>query len=204
MTEERRTTIDNRRFATVALPLHYKFHSGGLDGLTYSIPDEFVSRALVGSRVSVPLGKRQTTGILVAISSSSPKGLENIRPIIDILDPEPVFDEEFLKWTKWIASYYLTSWGEVLEAALPQGLKPETKSKVTVLTAEVAEKFRSLKKHSPKRADILKRLSEYPNGVFISHFVKRSKLKGVYAHINALRDEGLVRIELPVSNLTKP
>ncbi len=190
-------------FATVALPLHFKYHSGGLEGLTYSIPEEFISRALVGTRVSVPLGKRQTTGILVALSTKAPQGVENIRPIIDILDPAPVFDEKFLEWTKWIASYYLTSWGEVLEAALPQGLRPETKSKVTVLPEVVAERFSLVKKYSPKRAEVLKRLSEYPNGVFISHFAKRSKLKGVYAHINALQDEGLVRIDQPVSNLTK-
>ncbi|MFI5262967.1 MAG: primosomal protein N' [Candidatus Kapaibacterium sp.] len=204
MIDDRRKTIDDRRFATVALPLHYKFHSGGLDGLTYSIPDEFISRALIGTRVSVPLGKRQTTGILVALSNTAPVGIENIRPILDILDPEPVFDEKFLKWTKWIASYYLTSWGEVLEAALPQGLKPETKSKVIVLPDVVAEKYLAVKKHSPKRAEVLRRLSEYPNGVFISHFAKRSKLKGVYAHVTALEEEGLVRIEQPVSNLTKP
>ena len=36
----------------------------------------------------------------------------------------------FLKWTKWLAMYYLTSWGEVLNAALPEGLKPETKARV--------------------------------------------------------------------------
>ncbi len=72
-----------------------------------------------------------------------------------------------------------------------------------VLPDAIAEKFSSVKKHSPKRAEILKRLSEYPNGVLITHFAKRSKLKGVYAHINALQEEGLVRIEQPVSNLTK-
>src|SRR5689334_22443328 len=137
MLDEGRFTNDERRFATVALPLHYKFHSGGLGGLTYSIPEEFASRAKVGTRISVPLGKRQTTGILVSVSNEAPAGLEHIRPIIDVLDPEPVFDEQFLKWTKWIASYYLTSWGEVLEAALPQGLKPETKSKVVVIAEDI-------------------------------------------------------------------
>src|SRR5579863_8076486 len=113
-------TTENRRFAVVALPLHFKYHSGGLEGLTYSIPDEFASRALVGVRVSVPLGKRQLTGILVELVSKAPAEIKNIRAIIDILDTEPVFDEKFLEWTQWIATYYLTSWGEVLEAALPQ------------------------------------------------------------------------------------
>jgi primosomal protein N' (replication factor Y) len=192
------------QFAVVALPLHFKYHSGGLEGLTYSIPDEFASRAQVGVRVSVPLGKRQTTGILVELISKAPAEIKNIRSIIDILDNDPVFDEKFLEWTKWIASYYLTSWGEVLEAALPQGLKPETKGKVIVNTENLEAEISRIKKRSPKRAEILQRLSEYPNGVFISHFAKRSKLKGIYAHINALADEGLVRIDQPTRNETKP
>jgi primosomal protein N' (replication factor Y) len=190
--------------ATVALPLHFKYHSGGLEGLTYAIPEEFLARALVGVRVSVPLGKRLVTGILVALSEKAPADIKNIKPLADILDSEPVFDEPFLQWTKWIASYYLTSWGEVLEAALPQGLKPETKSKVTVISEDVLQEIPRLKKRSPKRAEILQRLAEYPNGVVIAHFVKRTKLKGVYAHINALAEAGLVKVEQPVSNLTKP
>ncbi len=192
------------RFATVALPLHFKYHSGGLDGLTYSIPDELSSRALIGSRVSVPLGKRHTTGILVGLSDKAPQDISHIRPIADILDATPVFDEKFLEWTKWIASYYLTSWGEVLEAALPQGLKPETKSKVIVIAEDLDYEVAKLNKRSPKRAEILQKISEYPNGVLISHFAKRSKLKGVYAHINALEAERLLRIEQPVNNFTKP
>jgi primosomal protein N' (replication factor Y) len=202
--DERLLISDDRRFATIALPLHFKYHSGGLDGLTYSIPDELLSRAVIGTRVSVPLGKRYTTGILVALPESAPQDISHIRPIADILDASAVFDEKFLEWTKWIASYYLASWGEVLEAALPQGLKPETKSKVTVIADDLATTISRIKKRSPKRAGILQKLSEYPNGVVISHFAKRSKLGGVYAHINALEAEGIVHIEQPVSNLTKP
>ncbi len=191
------------RFATVALPLHYKYHSGGLEGLTYSIPDALITTAVVGVRVSVPLGKRYVTGILVALSSKAPLDIKHIRPIADILDAKPVFDKEFLEWTQWIATYYLTSWGEVLEAALPQGLKPETKSKVILNTDDIGTEIAHLKKRSPKRAEILERISEFPNGVLISFLAKRSKLKGLYAHINALIDEGVLRLELPTSGLTK-
>ena len=87
---------------------------------------------------------------------------------------------------------------------MPQGLKPETKSKVFVITDRVDEECARIKKRSPKRAEVLKKLAEYPSGVVIAHFVKRSKIKSIYAHIQALVEEGLVRVELPVSNLTKP
>jgi primosomal protein N' (replication factor Y) len=200
---EGKLTKDEQRFATVALPLHFKYHSGGLEGLTYSIPEELLSRAQIGVRVTVPLGKRHMTGILVGKTAKAPSDIKNIRPVIDVLDINPVFDQKFLEWTQWIASYYLTSWGEVLEAALPQGLKPETKSKVILTSENIDNEITRLKKRFPKRAEILERISDFPNGVFISHLTKRTKLKGLYAHINALAEEGLVRIELPESGLTK-
>ena len=72
------------RFATVALPLHFKYHSGGFDGLAYSIPDEFEGLAQVGVRVVVPLGKRLVTGVIVALVSTAPTNIERMRPIAEI------------------------------------------------------------------------------------------------------------------------
>src|ERR1017187_5054240 len=90
-------------FGVVALSLPFKFHSGGTEGLTYSIPEELAERAKVGSRVLAPLGKREKTGVLVSVTHESPSIKTKVRPISDILDPAPVFDEAFLKWTKWLA-----------------------------------------------------------------------------------------------------
>ena len=78
--------MNRTRYATVALPLTFKYHSGGFDGLTYSIPEEFISLALVGTRAVVPLGKRSVTGVIVAIEDTAPSEIKNIRPLIDILD----------------------------------------------------------------------------------------------------------------------
>src|SRR5262245_20270382 len=94
-----------RALALVALPLPFKFHTGGSEGLTYSIPEELSARALPGVRVLVPLGKRFITGVLVALTDKVPDDVKKLKPITDILDPAPVFDEHFLKWTKWLAEY---------------------------------------------------------------------------------------------------
>src|SRR5882724_3418000 len=113
-------------YATVALSLPFKYHSGGSDGLSYTIPAEFETQAQPGVRVLVPLGRREVTGVLVAVDQNAPPITQKLRAISDILDASPVFDPQFLAWTKWLAQYYMTSWGEVLQAALPEGLKPET------------------------------------------------------------------------------
>lgn len=187
------------RYARVALPLGYKFHSGGLDGLTYTIPDDLATSAVIGTRVSVPLGKRFVTGVLVSITDDAPPDVKKFKPIEDVLDPEPVFDATFLEWTKWIAEYYLTSWGEVLEAALPQGFRPETKAKVTLISPDIAPEAMEMAKRAPKRAEFLFELTKYPNGVFLSHLAKRTKLRGIYAHAQALANDGFIRIDMPTS-----
>ena len=118
-----------RAFGVVALSLPFKFHSGGTEGLTYSIPEELADRAKVGSRVLVPLGKREKTGVLVGIAKAAPSIKTKVRPISDVLDPDAVFDEDFLKWTKWLAMYYLTSWGEVLDRRAAGRIEARNKSK---------------------------------------------------------------------------
>ncbi len=76
-----------------------------------------------GTRVLVPFGPRKLTGVVVSSGESSGK----LKRVIDVLDDEPSFSDEMLRLTKWIAEYYLTSWGLVLKAALPAGIEVEGK-----------------------------------------------------------------------------
>src|SRR5579883_2458634 len=186
------TSSDDRptRFGVVALSLPFKFHSGGSEGLTYSIPNDLAGRARVGSRVLVPLGKHEKTGVLVSITTEQPKNIK-LRPITDVLDPEPVFDEDFLAWTKWIAKYYLTSWGEVLAAALPEGLKPESKARVYL-----AEGFlNGVEEITGKRERILRELKQHPDGLSIDRLGKLTVSKSLYSSLHSLEEAGLVQVE---------
>lgn len=191
------------RYAMVALPLGFKFHTGGFSGLTYSIPEDFSETARIGTRVVVPLGKRYVTGVLAAITDTAPPNVK-VRPIADVLDSQPVFDATFLEWTKWIAEYYLTSWGDVLEAALPQGFRPETKTKATLITNDVTREIAAMSRKAPKRAEALRAISAYPNGVFLTHLAKQKKLRGIYAHIYQLERDGFIRVETPETGSAKP
>jgi len=88
--------------------------------LTYSVPDRFRDGLRPGHRVLVPLGKRRVPGFVVAFRGESP--IPEIKPIEDIMDPDPLFTEDLLKLTRWVSEYYLASWGETLRTALPPGL----------------------------------------------------------------------------------
>ncbi len=92
---------------------------------TYSVPDDLVDRAGVGARVLVPFGRRKVTGFVVA-AGVKPE-VDGVKDIVDVLDVAPVVDPPMIELTRWIADYYLASWGEVLRATLPPGINMESR-----------------------------------------------------------------------------
>ena len=84
-----------------------------------------------GTRVRVPFGKRELTGLVVAAADSSAVPAAQLRPIAAVLDPEPAVPEELLTLTLWAAEYYQCPVGEAVAAILPAPLRrgdalPET------------------------------------------------------------------------------
>ena len=99
---------------------------------TYIIPGEVSQAVSVGSRVIVQFGsKKVLTGVVVKIHSENPQNYEP-RPLLDILDEEPVLYPAQLKLYEWMAGYYMCTAGEVLNAALPSGLKLSSESRIMV------------------------------------------------------------------------
>jgi primosomal protein N' (replication factor Y) len=76
-----------------------------------------------GVRVRVPFGRRQLIGILVGVAVESRIATERLKPVLDILDQEPVFDPVTFELLRWAAEYYHHPIGEVFAAALPASLR---------------------------------------------------------------------------------
>lgn len=96
----------------------------------YIIPDTLLVSVKIGVRVHVSFGPRMMIGIVVEIQQQS--SLDRLKTIIDIVDTNPLFDRRLLAFTKWVSEYYLCGWGEVLEAALPTGLKPKIEKRIDI------------------------------------------------------------------------
>lgn len=88
---------------------------------SYLIPDEFLSKAIPGVRVNVLFRNREITGYIVGSEFVAPD--KKLKPIISILDDQPVLSFKMLELTKWVAEYYGSSWGEAIENALPRWVK---------------------------------------------------------------------------------
>lgn len=113
-------------FAEIILPLPL------YSTFTYSIPEEMAADLRKGSRVLVQFGKKKYyTGIVEHIHNLSPSGYD-VKPIMALLDPEPIVRHPQLNLWHWIAEYYLCSPGEVYKAAVPSGLKPESETYISL------------------------------------------------------------------------
>ena len=96
----------------------------------------------IGKRAEVKFGNRRLTGIIVKLFDELPKDLpydaSKIRPIIRVLDEEPLLTSELINLGIWMSNYYLTPIGEILNSMIPSG-KRETSSQDLSFTDEFPE-----------------------------------------------------------------
>ena len=88
---------------------------------SYKIPKKFISSVKVGQRIKAPLGNRIGQGIIVAIDTK-PTFSGNIKELTDIIDLDPIVDENLWTLIKWLSKYYKTPLGQCAKMVLPQNL----------------------------------------------------------------------------------
>jgi len=92
--------------------------------LTYAVPDRLVEDLSIGSRVRVPLGRRQVVGYVM---SRVDPGDVALKEILEIIDPHPLFHERHAAFYLRAARYYDYPPGQAVRTALPAGLSaPDT------------------------------------------------------------------------------
>lgn len=136
------------------------------DCYTYAISDEMAAQCAVGMRLLVPLGKSKTyAAIAVRLHDDKPElDDDKIKTVLAMLDASPVLLTSQLRLWKWIAFYYMSTLGEVMNAALPTGLKAQTGYRPkTEVCIKVGEKYNSdrgisiateMLRHAPKQLEV--------------------------------------------------
>ncbi|MFY9942140.1 MAG: primosomal protein N' [Desulfobacterales bacterium] len=97
----------------VALPVQRTY--------TYSVPAPIQAQLQPGKRTLVPFGRRRVTGYVLG-AGAPPDDVLEIKAVLDILDERPLFPAAMIPFFRWAADYYLHPLGEVIKAALPQGI----------------------------------------------------------------------------------
>lgn len=127
MSGEQPNTWPNAWMVAVEAPLP--------SALTYTIPTNLRDdlRLRRGVCVTVPLGKRQVSGLLLGPAPAAAAGVSPpkfaLRDIVDFTENRPALHESFVKWLEWLARYYVHPIGAVVESAFPPLKRSDKKRK---------------------------------------------------------------------------
>ncbi|RJP74593.1 MAG: primosomal protein N' [Candidatus Abyssobacteria bacterium SURF_17] len=181
--------MSNQLFAQVVFNLPFD-HS-----YTYSVSEDLEEHVKPGVRVAVHLRKHLATGYVVSVGPEAPD--KDIKPICDVLDSEPLFDSKLLSLTRWIAHYYLCSWGQTLDCALPPSVRLAARTHIS-LVSQPASKLNKilsgLRASAPRQYDILKHIIENKK-LTIAQLEKKLGSEGLYGSIAALEKRGVIARE---------
>ena len=141
---------------------------------TYAVPPALAADIAIGKRVLAPLGTRPDRGWCVALRPEAPD--RPCKPIIRVLDPEPLVNSHLLELTRWMAHYYLCGWGQVLQAIVPAGVRkraegPPPRATWIVATPEADLPADPLKL-TPRQREVLTHLRLAPAGMEASALLK--------------------------------
>jgi primosomal protein N' (replication factor Y) (superfamily II helicase) len=159
---------------------------------TYRVPRILKEKILKGQRAIVQFGDRKIlTGLISNIHNRPPADYE-AKYILEILDDYPVVSELQFKLFHWIADYYVCSLGEVMNAALPSGLKLSSESMVQLHPSFNLDE--STVEFSDKELILLKHLLH--ESLDYSAIAKLLGVKNLYSILKSLvRKEAIILFE---------
>lgn len=169
---------------------------------SYEVPGDLEPEVAVGKRVLVPLGKRSVTGYILHVLESVSIG--ETKKILRVLDPDPLFNEQDLRFYQWAADYYLYPLGRMLGEILPGGIDMESRRWVT----RTGEKHNEpVPGGTARRAltdterRILSNLRDAPAGLSVKQLCRKMGQKPLTAELKSLQDRQLIRLD---ERLTQP
>jgi primosomal protein N' (replication factor Y) (superfamily II helicase) len=93
--------------------------AGSVDHLTYAVPPHLLGQLVPGHRVLVPIRSRRLTAIVTETGCNLDGGGAAPRPILELLEPQPLFDRPHLQLIEFLASYYMAPIGEAFRNVIP-------------------------------------------------------------------------------------
>ena len=100
---------------------------------TYSIPKHLDAIVQPGTRVLASFHRDSQEGVVVERTGTTDLSADKIKNISDCLDNIPTYSDELLALTKWMADYYLASWGNALFCAVPAAVRNQKQQVVKLL-----------------------------------------------------------------------
>jgi primosomal protein N' (replication factor Y) len=157
-------------------------------GFSYGLKADTAKRARLGQRVLVSFGRRRTTGFLVSLHETIDR--RATKPILEILDGHPTFDENLMRFTRWMSDYYLCPWGDVLKAALPAGITLDEQRRWILEIMPKDDKWQDYCRRHPEAQRIVEALS---SGALTADALRRALQVSRLPHeAHLLREAGII------------
>ena len=186
-------TIDFKHFATVVLPIATP------KPYTYHIPNELIEKVQFGVRVEVQFGAGRDlySGLVIEVTDKKPE--HDTKPVLQVIDNEPIITEKQLQFWQWLASYYACTLGEVMNAALPTNMKLTSETRI-VLNPEHDQDF----SHLDDKEYLVAEALTIQNELTIKDIQKILNQKTVYPIVNRLLMHGVLELKEELMQKYKP
>lgn len=182
------------RFAEILLPVPIP------KLFTYRVPFELNEHVKKGQRAIVQFGDRKIlTGLIIEIKPEPPKDYE-AKYILEILDEYPAVTDVQLKFFQWMADYYMCTLGEVMNAALPAGLKLSSESMVQLHPGFDLEE--STFNFSEKEVMLIRRLQQ--DTLSYTDIAKFLGVKSIYSILKSLSGKNAIVLFEEVKEKFRP
>jgi primosomal protein N' (replication factor Y) len=169
---------------------------------TYRVPKPLNNDIEIGKRVLVQFGKSKIyTGIIYRIHEEAPKAYE-AKYIEAVLDEFPIVTAVQLKFWDWLAFYYCANPGDVMNAALPSGLKLSSTSHIQ-LNPDFNFEETALTNFTDREHILLDALHATPNLGF-DNVAEILNIKSVQTIINNLLKKNAIVVYEDVKDKYKP
>ncbi|MBU1084489.1 MAG: primosomal protein N' [Candidatus Omnitrophota bacterium] len=149
----------------------------------YRVTGEEKYPPAIGKRVQISFGPAKRIGYIVKMETEPQ--VADPKPLLDIIDEEPIFSEEMITLAGWIKDNYFCSWGEALEAMIPGPLK-HGKVEMTTRVHEERDAVLATFPHDPnlEQQDVIDAIDRCIDGrkheVFLLHGITGSGKTEIY------------------------
>jgi len=164
----------------------------------YAIPDHLQGQVHRGCRVAVPGRGSIRNGYVFAVKATS--DIRTVKPVQELLSPEPMLTSELFDLAIWMAQYYCTPLAYVLKTILPSSVrgKAQVKEQLYVMRAktrdEMADACAQLRARSPAQADILDVMLMSRKGMLLTELLEEAET--TRAPVDTLAKKGLLKIDI--------
>ncbi len=112
----------------------------------YKVPLEMVEEVAIGKRVLIELGNRKVEGFISEVmgeGDTSNMAPSSIKPLLKVLDREPLFDHKLFALAQWMAETYLCPISLVLRLMTPRLLRQKKAVRIIPILKPEELKIRS-------------------------------------------------------------